>query len=657
MAIVWLAVLGATIVVGILIALVYVTAAGKVPDPKVVAIWAIKLWIINLGLELAILYFAEPALTGPYWGGQWLFMPLLLTGALAFFGGSLTQVRLALDSFTERINSGNLGIGDSKASHRSTVHKVSGINAAEARGRPGGLLAPAPRTGSVGGALAAILVVILALPGNGLVTVATTWFNPNTQELASIPHIISEPSSVPLPPTDVNHIVLVSHGVAAYLGQQALSASGQNLGSEYHTNLQEYTLQSVDGHLYWIAPLVYNNVWANLGKWESPGFVVVDAEDPNVPAKLHVGLHMRYLPDALFNQDLLRHVYLSGYTNANLADPTFEVDDAWKPYYTISVMVPSRGFTGDVVKNVLLVDPQSGIVHEYAPDQVPYWVDRVIPASTVIEYLQWWGEYHDAPWFNPSGANQQVPAVTDPNELQLLFDKVGQKDTPVWLVPMTSSSSADDASTGIVLFDTRDNTGRFYSLAGLGITSNVETTFASNPGNIRGYQVSNVQLYDIFGEPTWVATFYEPNQYGEIFQAVGIVDARHLSGSNVIMAPEKNQALAGYAEWLRDNNIASGTTVPSGAEVRVQGKVARISSEVESGTTVYTMLLTGQNHIFDAGLAVSPELPLVQPGDTVVGTYLETGQTVVTFSQFTDLSLPLSTATPPSATTATPGTS
>jgi hypothetical protein len=640
MVIVWLAGFGATIVVGLLVALVYITAArGTRPEPKVVAVWALKLWILNLGLELAILYFVQPALAGPYWGGQWLFLPLLLTGGVAFFGGSLTQVRLAIASLIERINGPNLSMGYPGSSlRRASNVKVYGE--AVPQSRPG---RPAPPTGSVAGILAATLVVALALLGNGLITVATTWFNPNTQRLAMIPHIIMEPASTSLPPTDVNHLVLVSHGVAAYLGQQVLSASGQNLGSQYHTNLQEYTLQSVDGHLYWIAPLVYNNVWANLGNWQSPGYVAVDAEDPNVPPKLHTGLHMRYLPDALFNQDLLRHVYLSGYTTANLADPTLEVDDNWKPYFTISLMAPTQGFTADVVKRVLLVDPQTGAIQNFAASKVPYWVDRIIPSSAVIDYLEWWGKYIHAPWFNPSGANQQVPEVTSGvNQLQLLYDRVGKNDTPVWLAPMTSSGGTDDASTGIVLFDTRDNTGHFYPLTGLGSTSNVQATFSSNPGNIRGYQVSNMQLYDIFGEPTWVATFYQPDpdQYGEIFQAVGIVNARHLNGSNVIMAPTKTKALAGYAQWLASNNIAGHTSAPPGTEVRVESKVVRIASEVESGTTVYTMLLAGQSHIFTAGLAVSPELPLVQPGDTVVGDYLDTGQTVATFTRFTDLSLP-----------------
>jgi hypothetical protein len=648
MVIVWLALGGATLVVGLLVALVYVTArGGSTPDLGTVIRWAVKLWVINLVLELAILYFAEPALTGPYWGGQWLLLPLLLTGGLAFFGSNLTQVRSALDSFAERVN-GTYPLGAISRTSRAQVVKETPA--------PGTGLGPAPASSSLAGAIALGLVVALALFGNGAITIATTWFNPNAQQLAAIPHIIVEPTSASLPSTDVNHIVLVSHGVAAYLGQQVLASSHQNLGSLYHTDLQDYTLQSVAGHLYWIAPLIYNNVWANLGNWESPGFVAVDAEDPNVAPTLHTGLHMRYLPGALFNQDLLRHVYLSGYTNANLADPTLEVNDSWKPYYTISLMAPTRGFTGDVVKRVLLVDPQNGVIQNIASDRVPSWVDRVIPASTVLEYLQWWGEYAHAPWFNPSGAKRQVPAIGGSGQAQLLYDRVGQQDEPVWLVPMTSGASTDNASTGIVLFDARDNTGRLYPISGIGVTANVESTLASNPANTRGDLVSNIQLYEIYGEPTWLATFYQPNPYGEIFQAVGIVDARHLSGSNVIMASNKEQALARYAQWLSDNGIQTGKISPTGTEVSVQSKVLRISSAVQGGTTVYTMLLAGQpNHIFQAGLPLSPELPLVQPGDTIEGTYLDTGENSVTFTSFSDLSLPLATPTPGTE-TPSPGT-
>ena len=637
MIIIWLAVLGASIVTAVMVALALLFGRRAKASPRDLAFWAMRLWIFNLVLDLAILYLAEPAITGPYWGGQWLIWPLLLTGVFALFGGGVDRVRAAIDDFTHRINTGDFQFRATRGQRRSSFRVVE-------QTPPASTGVPAsPQAGSAAIALALIVVLLV----NGLITVGTTWFDGNAKALAAIPHIVQEPSSTPLPPTDVNHIVLVTQGVASYLGQQVLAGNGQNLGSVYHTNPEEYILQSVKGHLYWIAPLVYNNVWANIGRWETPGYVQVDAEDPNTPPQLKTGYHLRYLPDAILNQDLIRHVYLSGYTNGDLVDPTLEVNDDGVPYFTISLMQPSRGFTGEVVKQVLLVDPQSGDITPYAPDQVPSWVDRIIPASAVNDYLTWWGKYKRAPWFNPSGQGQQIPATDTP---ELIYNQV---DQPVWLEPMTSNNGTDNSSTGVMLFDTKDMTGRFYPLNGLGATSNVETTFRSNPLNIRNYDVGAVQLYQLYNEPTWIATFVQKNDFGGSFQAVGIVDARKLNGANVIMASTKSEALAQYAQWLADNNVVGSTPTPSGKSVTITGRVARINAATERGTTVYSMLLDGQTHIFKAGLALSPELPLVQPGDTVTVTYLDTQETVVTLTAFSDQSIHVGGNATPGA-TATP---
>jgi len=499
--------------------------------------------------------------------------------------------------------------------------------------------------GALAGGLAILAALVIAIVINGVIVIGTTWFDGNAKALAAIPHIVTAPASQPLPPTNVDHIVLVTQAVASYLGQQTLASGGQNLGSLYHTEQAEYTLQSVRGHLYWIAPLVYNNVWANLGHWESPGYVVVDAEDPNAAPHLRTGYHMRYLPDALFNQDLLRHVYLSGYTTGNLADPTLEVDESWRPYFTISLMQPTRGFTGDVTQRVLVVDSQTGAIANDAPSAVPAWVDRIIPADAVNDYLTWWGKYAHAPWFNPSGQNQQRPATAMP---ELVYNQV---DQPVWLEPMTSSAASDNSSTGVVLFDTRDMTGTFYPLTGLGVTDNVTAAFKSNPNNIRNYDVGAIQLYQIYNEPTWVATFVQTNPYGASFQAVGIVDAKHLQGVNVIMAANKSDALAAYAQYLADNNIGGPGAAPTGKSVTLTGQITRISQTTERGASVYYMTVSGQNHIFKAGLALSPELPLAQPGDTVTLTFLDTGQNVVTLTNFGDQSIPLGATMPASSPT------
>lgn len=212
---------------------------------------------------------------------------------------------------------------------------------------------------------------------------------------------------------------------------------------------------------------------------------------------------------------------------------------------------------------------------------------------------------------------------------------------------MTSSSSNDNSSTGVFLFDTHDNSATFYPLNGLGIGSNVSSTIQSTRANIRSYSVDSIQLYQIYNTPTWVAIFVQSTDSGDIFQAVGIVDARNLNGSNVQFENTLPAALSDYQQWLLQQGNSPGGTPTSGTTKTVTGKVLRISSVLQGANTIYYMQIAGQNQIFQANLTLSPKLPLVQPGDTVTGTYLNTGSTTVSFQTFDDLSINLNSTPSP----------
>ncbi|GHO43374.1 hypothetical protein [Ktedonospora formicarum] len=569
--------------------------------------WLIGYTVFNFLLSVLIVYFSRPALTGPFWGWQWVLWPLFLSSLGNLVSFFVPAMEAASGRSLSRLSSGQTTRGAVAA-----------------------------------GILGLVIVGVVGLVAPLLISIFTTWFDVNTKALAAIPNV-TELKTDKLPATDQNHIVLASKSVAAYKGQQVLGSNGQNLGSEYNIDTDSYTLQSVKGHLYYVAPLSYNNIFVNLSNPQTPGFVVVDAEDPQAVPKLYTDkdASLAYLPGALLNQDLMRHVYLSGYTYGKLVDPTLELDDNYHPYWTVSVMQPIRGYVGDVLTEVLLVDAHTGVITKYAPGKVPAWVDRVMPSETVQQYLDWWGRYHAAPWFNPSGAGQQVTVGTP----ELLYNNV---DRPVWLVPMTSSSSNDSSSTGVFLFDTHKNQATFYPLQGVGVGDNVVKTFSSTRSNIRNYSVASVQLYQIYDTPTWVAIYVqstgsdseETQTSGAIFQAVGIVDARNLNGSNVQFDTSLPQALQSYQQWLAQSG--GNGNIPSTTEAqKVKGKVTRISSVLQGNNTVYYIQIEGQPYIFTANLSLSPKLPLVQPGDIVEGTYDKSGNQVVNFKTFDDISINL----------------
>ncbi len=614
MIILFLALIGALIIMAILsIGRLVFGRKEAFTGPKV-ARWFIGYFIFNFIICLAVLYFGQPAFTGPFNGWQWLLGPLVFSSILNLFA----VARPIMSEMAE---------------------------GSTARYRDVELPANVSRGAIAAGIFGLMTAIIIGIVISGLIVVFTTWFDTNAKALASLPKIRTEKSST-LPPTDPNHIVLVSKSVASYEGQQVLGSNGQNLGSTYSIDPNNYALQSINRHLYYVAPLSYNNIFVNLSSSTTPGFVVVDAENPQATQPvLHTEANaaIAYLPGALLNQDLLRHVYLSGYTYGKLTDPTLEVDDSYHPYWTISILQPTRGYTGDQLDQVLLVDAHTGNIKAYKPQDVPKWVDRVMPSSTVDQYLSWWGLYHDAPWFNPSGKGQQTPA----GEPQLLYNNV---DQPVWLIPMTSSSANDQSSTGVFLFNTFKNEGTFYPLSGVGIGNNVNATFQSTSSNIRNYDVASVQLYQLYNTPTWVAIYTRNSNSGDIYQAVGLVDARNLNGSNVQFSSTLSQGLQNYQQWLTQNT-SSANRPTTAQKATVSAKVQRISSVQQGNNTVYYLQLQGQSQIFTANLSLSPKLPLVQQGDTIEGEYLNSGGPVVTFDRFDDTSINLGTG---GSTTTTP---
>jgi len=587
---------------------------------------------VNFVLCLLILYFGEPALTGPFGGWQWILGPLTISSIANLF--AFARPAMGVLEEAAALSQGRSRTGTRGATVSMPSRYSRGVIAA--------------------GIFGLIFVAVIGIVATILITIFTTWFDVNAKVLAAIPnvHVMASPL---LPPTDQNNIILVSQNIASYKGQQVLGSNGQNLGSAYNIDPSSYTLQSINHHLYYVAPLSYNNIFVNLSNPTTPGFVVVDAEDPQQVPVLHTeeSAKIAYLPGALLNQDLLRHVYLSGYTYGRLLDPTLELDDSMHPYWTISLMEPTRGYTGNALTEVLIVDAHTGEIKKYQPSQVPAWVDRVFPSDTVTTYLQWWGLYHAAPWFNPSGLGQQAPSGTP----ELLYNR---GDQPVWLVPMTSSSSSDNSSTGVFLFNSHKNEADFYPLSGIGIGDNVNSTFSSTRANIRNYSVTSTQLYQINGAPTWVAIYAQTTNSGDIFQAVGIVDARALNGNNVQFESNLHAALADYTQWLTQQGSSSGGgTGGNGGGATLQtvtAKVLRISSVQQGTNTIYYLQIAGQKLIFTANLSLSAKLPLVQQGDTVKVAYLPTTQTVVNLQSFDDTSINLGAAPTPGAggATATP---
>lgn len=473
------------------------------------------------------------------------------------------------------------------------------------------------------------------------------WGPTNAARHADLPKIeIAGPDEL-IPPTDPDRMVKVTRSIAIFKGQTALSTE-TGIASRYGINQDTYTLQYVNGHRYWLAPLTPLNsgdtFWTPLfgGQATSPGYVVVDAENPNKDAwivKSFKGADGKDNPisisvflDQPWAMSLLRHVYTHGYNDGLLEEPIFEVDDNWRPFYTISYVKRAfGGMTGRTLDKVIVVDVSKANpdVKEYALDAKPTWIDRVVSDELVTEWANDWGmyggEYARANfWSVAFGINKTGTMQIADAELNYTKDHHN-----VWVVPMTSTSDGDHTVIGVLVFETGENKGKFYpGIKGFNEPESVDETMVNARDNIKHYPVESVQLYNIYGELTWVAIYAAPQSIGQSFGGIGILQAHSQDAADVLYAQDMPTALRQYATHLARKGQGSGSisqVANQSKEITARIKrIAEMPSTSLGGSPTYQFVIEGDSHTFVVSKDTYLRIGLVEKGDEVSFTYLET---------------------------------
>src|SRR5207237_10078780 len=80
-----LALIGTLVVMAILAIGRFGFARRETFDARKLSRWFLTFFIVNYLICLVILYFSEPALTGPFWGWQWLLWPLIISSIANLF--------------------------------------------------------------------------------------------------------------------------------------------------------------------------------------------------------------------------------------------------------------------------------------------------------------------------------------------------------------------------------------------------------------------------------------------------------------------------------------------------------------------------------------------------------------------------------------------
>src|ERR1700738_901579 len=163
-----LALIGALIVMAILTTGRLVFGRREPFVPQKFLRWFISYFIFNYIICLAIVYFTEPALTGPFGGWQWVLWPLVISS----IGNLFAYARPALSTL-EDLSAASQGRSSTRSSPRQLPSNIS-------------------RGAIAAGIFGLVIAIGIAIVVAGLIVVFTTWFDSNAKALAAIPNITIE---------------------------------------------------------------------------------------------------------------------------------------------------------------------------------------------------------------------------------------------------------------------------------------------------------------------------------------------------------------------------------------------------------------------------------------------------------------------------------
>ena len=427
-------------------------------------------------------------------------------------------------------------------------------------------------------------------------------------------------------PISVKDIRIVDEEMAMKLGDKKL---GEMPAVGSISKLGKFHIQSVNGELYWVAPLVHRDFikWiTNLDG--TSGYVMVSASNPQdvrlVQELDGKPIKIVYQPDAYFLQDLHRHMYINGIVNAGMTEFSLEVNDEGRPYWVTSLYEHKVGFSGSDATGVAIVDAQTGEVSRYSIEDAPGWIDRIQPEQFVVDQINDWGLYVKG-FLNSVISEEGVLVATEGTSLVY-----GDDGKSYWYTGITSAGG-DESTIGFMLVDTRTKEAKLYKQPGATETAAMRS--AEGKVQEKNYQATFPVMYNILGTPTYVSALKDKAGLVKMVAFVSVEDFAILG-----LGETKDEALINYREALSSEgnniNIENDTTKKD-----IEGIVKRISPDVKGGNTNYYLTIDSDNNIFVATSKVSTELPLTLVGDKVKIAYQEGKTGVVDIIEFDNLNL------------------
>ena len=428
-------------------------------------------------------------------------------------------------------------------------------------------------------------------------------------------------------PVSVNDIRLVDEDMAMKLGDKKLGEI-PSIGSI--SKLGKFHIQSVNGELYWVSPLVHRDLIKWFNNMEgTKGYVMVSASNPqDVRLVQEVNgkkINIVYQPEAYLHQDLKRHMYLKGYVNIGMTDFNLEIDDNGNPFWVVTLYDHAVGYSGSNAIGVATVNPQNGDIKSYDIDNAPKWIDRIQPEEFIVNQINDWGTYVKG-FLNSVISEEGVLVSTEGTSL--VYGKDGKS---YWYTGITSAGS-DDSTIGFMLVNTRTKEAKLYKQPGA--TETAAMVSASGKVQEKNYEATFPVMYNILDKPTYVISLKDKAGLVKMIAFVSVEDY-----TIVGIGETKEDAFRNYREQLKSKGNKLTIEDLTSQEVKT-GVITRINSDVSEGNTYYYFTIdSNKDVIFIVSSKISNEIPITKEGDKVKVIYEKGQKGSIDITEFNNLEI------------------
>ncbi len=419
--------------------------------------------------------------------------------------------------------------------------------------------------------IAAIIVLVILLLSPYAMT-------KQLYELADVEVATEKPMVI-----DTSHLRQVNYEYAKWKADKVVGEMGNRV------MIGELEIILFQGRLTWVCPLIHRGIFK---QWEydiTPGYILVDGEDPTKEAILVDDYDIDYSYENEFFSEYMHRIVYNEYPDHNQYW-SFEIDETGAPWVIVTLSQPTVSYRGDVADTVVVVSPLNKTMTSYPFGSQPDWIDNAFPEELAEKYCEWWGSYKHGFW-NTLVTEKDVKRPTAKNNAYSqdgagyfgtdVYMIVGKDNQSYWFTDFTSPASSDQSMVGYALINTQTGKMNFYEVTGLLNGDAAMEAATAKVTNFVGWYATQPIFLIIDGNETWFTPIHSGTN---ILQKVALVQA--LDGK-VIMGDTLEEVLA---QFDFDNIVPADV---NSTIITLNGTVNDIHSYVVDGETEWYLDING----------------------------------------------------------------